>query len=253
MEGRKIAELKHNKEVLGKNESIFTWGWNGAAGRRRLERRVNLINDFIALHGAEAGAAKKVRILEVGCGTGLLTEHLVNFPGSRIFSFDIYDAFVKKARERTQDIDKDLFFLVSDAEHLPFLNEIFDIIVGISVLHHLNLSSAQMEIGRVLKPGGKFIFSEPNMLNPQIFIQKNVGFIKKHMGDSPNETAFYPNRLKKSFARHGLKVEVYPFDFLHPKTPSSLIPIVEKIGLFIEKRVFLKYIAGSLLIYGEKT
>ena len=34
------------------------------------------------------------------------------------------------------------------------------------------------EIYRVLKPGGAIFFTEPNMMNPQIAIQKNISYIK---------------------------------------------------------------------------
>jgi hypothetical protein len=41
-----------------------------------------------------------------------------------------------------------------------------------------------------LKSGGTIYFTEPNMLNPQIAIQKNVSWVKRKLGDSPDETAF---------------------------------------------------------------
>jgi len=252
MKDRKIAELEHNKEILEKNELVFTWGWNGPAGKKRLQRRADLITGFISSYASRMGPDNAIRILEIGCGTGLLTEHLPDCDRQKVFSFDIYDAFVKKTMDKTRKLNKSFHFLVSDAEYLPFADGSFDIVVGLSVLHHLKLDIAQREINRVLKPGGGFIFSEPNMLNPQIFIQKNVGIVKKYMGDSLNETAFYPTVLNKSFAKHGLNIDVQPFDFLHPKTPGPFIPIIEKLEFFIENKTFLKYIAGSLLIQGEK-
>ena len=120
------------------------------------------------------------------------------------------------------------------------------------MLHHLNMDFALREIRRVLKPGGRFIFSEPNMANPQIFIQKNIGFVKRLAGDSPSETASLPFKVLTLFRKYGLKVEAMPFDFLHPATPRVFIPAAQKIGGWLEKNSFLKYIAGSLLIWGEK-
>ena len=60
----------------------------------------------------------------------------------------------------------------------------FDAIVGSSVLHHLELRPALERIFQLLRPGGWMSFAEPNMLNPQIVIQKNVDWIKRRAGDS---------------------------------------------------------------------
>jgi hypothetical protein len=48
------------------------------------------------------------------------------------------------------------------------------------------------------------------------------------------------------------KVKVFPYDFLHPYTPSIFIPLVRTLGSLIEKIPALKEIAGSVVIYGEK-
>ena len=247
MENRKVLELEHNKEILFKKDE-GVWGWNSAAGRLRLDRRTELISNFISQY-SDFEKGKTLNVLELGCGTGLCTEKL---QGIKTVALDIYEGFIRKAKDRADKSGKKHHFVVADAECLPFLNETFDVIFGISVLHHLNLKAALKEISRILKPRGRFIFSEPNMLNPQIFVQKNVGFVKRLMGDSPGETAFYPGRLKRLFVDYDLKVSISPFDFLHPKIPKSFIPAVSAIGLFLEKCTFLKYIAGSLLIKGRK-
>jgi hypothetical protein len=112
---------------------------------------------------------------------------------------------------------------------------------------------ALTEFSRVTKAGGRLVFAEPNMLNPQILIQKNVPFIKRWMGDSPDETAIVRWRMKKMLQRVGYKhVSVFPYDFLHPAIPKPLINVADSIGRIIEKTPLLKEIAGSVIIYGEK-
>jgi SAM-dependent methyltransferase len=48
-----------------------------------------------------------------------------------------------------------------DAHKLKFPNEHFDLVFGAGILHHLELETALREIGRVLRPGGVIMFSEP--------------------------------------------------------------------------------------------
>lgn len=250
MEKRKILELQHDRKILNTNDAA-AWGWDSSAGKLRLQRRADLVNNFVKSR-IEANKKDSIKILELGCGTGLFTEKLVHFSSGIFVSLDIYDGFIYKAIERMKKAGKSHIFLVGDAEALPFLDESFDVVAGISVLHHLKFDIALKNISRILKPGGIFIFSEPNMLNPQILIQKNIPFIKRCLGDSPCEKAFFPFGFRSSFLRNNLTVEIIPFDFLHPATPKNLVPIVSKAGAWLERHVFLKYIAGSLLIYGEK-
>jgi SAM-dependent methyltransferase len=121
------------------------------------------------------------------------------------------------------------------------------------VLHHLDLTRALPEMLRVLKPGGAFVFTEPNMLNPQIMLQKNFPPLKRLMGDSPDETAFFRWGIARELSRAGFSAPaVRPFDFLHPWVPGALAKSAERLGSFLERIPLLREIAGSLLITASK-
>ncbi len=120
---------------------------------------------------------------------------------------------------------------IQNAYELSYPDAVFDSVVGSSVLHHLEIEEALREIYRVLKPGGTIYFTEPNMLNPQIAIQKNVPWVKRKLGDSPDETAFFRWPLRRLLEETGYRdVRIDPFDFLHPKTPVALIDRRERVG-----------------------
>jgi hypothetical protein len=52
------------------------------------------------------------------------------------------------------------------------------------------------------------------MLNPQIAIQKNVSWVKRKLGDSPDETALFRWPLRRLLERTGFRdVRIDPFDF----------------------------------------
>lgn len=106
---------------------------------------------------------------------------------------------------------------------------------------------------RVLRPGGRMVFAEPNMMNPQIFVQKSVRIIKRWLGDTPHETAFVRWSIARRLRRAGYtRVNVFPFDFLHPLTPRPLIEGVSRVGAWFERIPILREIAGSCLIVAEK-
>ena len=233
-------EIAHGKKISQNAEDI--WGWGSKAGRIRANRRTDF---FISL----GNISSSDNVLELGCGTGLFTEKVFNSTHANITAIDISEDLLEQASLKV----KEARFIRDDAMNMSFDNGSFDVVYGSSVLHHLNYETSTAEIFRVLKPGGRMIFAEPNMINPQIFIQKNVPFIKKWLGDSPDETAIVRWKMKKLLEKTGFKnVTIIPYDFLHPIVPSLLIKPVSFFGSICEKIPFLKEIAGSVVIYAEK-
>jgi ubiquinone/menaquinone biosynthesis C-methylase UbiE len=142
---------------------------------------------------------------------------------------------------------------VQNACELNYPDAVFESVVGNSVLHHLEIEAALREIYRVLKLGGSVYFTEPNMLNPQIAIQKNVPWIKRKLGDSPDETAFFRWPLRRVLEQTGYRdIRIDPFDFLHPKTPVPFIDRLSAFGRFLENMPVISEFAGSLYIRAVK-
>ncbi|MDI6792160.1 MAG: class I SAM-dependent methyltransferase [bacterium] len=233
-------EIAHGKKICPEAELV--WGWGTPAGKLRAERRARFL-----INAGEITEGKK--ILEIGCGTGVFTEKIVR-TGAEIIAIDISPELIERARER--EVSSNVQFEVMNVEKMDFPDNNFDSVVGSSILHHLNLEKAFLEIKRVLKPEGRVAFAEPNMMNPQIMIQKNIKPIKRWLGDSPDETAFFRWSLKNRLQECGFgQILIEPFDFLHPFTPAPLIPIVDKVGQMAERLPILREIAGSLLIQAK--
>jgi len=239
--GRISDEIKHDQDIRPKAEMI--WGWATSAGKLRLRRRIELIKN-----NANVDVAKKV--LEFGCGTGLLSRE-ISSSCRELIAIDISDEFLETAKARSSQ--PNIVYLKIDAQDTHFENNSFDAVIGNSVLHHLDMEKSLREVFRLLKPGGNMVFAEPNMLNPQIIIQKNIPFIKKIMGDSPGETAIIKFRLEAQLRKLNFKkILITPFDFLHPYTPKPLIKTVSRLSEYLEKMPILREIVGSLLIVAGK-
>lgn len=91
--------------------------------------------------------------LDACCGTGIVGERLF-YNGSRVVGFDISIPMLKKANQKLS------LCINAEAEYLPFLDNIFDIVVCRQALHFLDISQAMKQFFRVTKPGGKIIISQ---------------------------------------------------------------------------------------------
>jgi 2-polyprenyl-3-methyl-5-hydroxy-6-metoxy-1,4-benzoquinol methylase len=235
-------EVDHGKFLASRGAETI-WGWNSAAGRVRARRRADLI-----IRGGRLGPGK--RALEPGCGTGLFTEMFAR-TGARIVAVDISEDLLAIARQRRFPENR-VAFIRKPFEECE-IDGPFDAVLGNSVLHHLDVERSLPKLFRLLKPGGWFSFAEPNMFNPQIAAQKNIPWLKRRMGDSPDETAFVRWSLARQMREHGYEqVAIKPFDWLHPSVPAFLTGVVGRLGRILEAMPYIREFAGSLWIVGRR-
>jgi 2-polyprenyl-3-methyl-5-hydroxy-6-metoxy-1,4-benzoquinol methylase len=232
-----IAHGKHLKEVW---EGTF-WYWETAAGKLRWKRRLEMLTAHIT---------PGMKVLEIGCGVGYFSKEIAK-SGVHITAIDISSDLLNIAREKIKN--GNIEFRVQNAYDLSFPENTFDTIVGSSTLHHLDVHRALKEFYRVLKPKGTLYFTEPNMINPQIFLERYTALFGYLIQKSPDETAFIRNRLRKDLLKYGFtNIQITPFDFLHPLTPQMFIPAVKALGNCLERTPLVKEIAGSLYIRANK-
>jgi SAM-dependent methyltransferase len=240
MEKRIANEIEHGIFLANQGAGEI-WNWESPAGKIRWKRRIAMLTGNLQ---------KTDRVLEIGCGTGYFTVDILK-TGAEVTAIDISPELLTLARTNIPDLR--VRFLVEDAHQLNFPDHYFDSVIGSSVLHHLDIKRALPEIFRVLKPGGSIAFTEPNMANPQIALQKNIPWLKRKLGDSPDETAFFRWGIQAGLRKTGFRqIQVKPFDFLHPAIPLGMVAGVSKFGDFLEKIPIIREIAGSLHITASK-
>lgn len=99
----------------------------------------------------------EAHILEVGCGTGVLTRVLAQREGvASVTGTDLAPSLVARATDAASGLEN-VSFQVADARDLPFEDESFDVVVMDSVLVHVPTPErAVAEVRRVLRPSGVF-------------------------------------------------------------------------------------------------
>jgi SAM-dependent methyltransferase len=111
----------------------------------------------------ESLCPQKGRVLDYGCGTGLLGERLIS-RGFDVFGTEYSDRMFEKARSRGLKGD-----LLRNGR-IPFEDHAFDLVYCVAVFHHLetpeNVRRAIHEMVRVTKPGGSIVIWDHNPLNP---------------------------------------------------------------------------------------
>lgn len=242
--GRRQRERRHFEQRLRSGEEIY-WAERTAVALRRRQIRARRLVEA-ALPGDGAGGL----VLDVGCGTAFYTQWLARRTRATVVASDLTPALLERAR---RSVPENVRLAGADAAQLPFADESFDAVVGNAILHHLPLDRAVPEMLRVLKPGGRFCFAEPNLANPHVFLMLKIGWLRRRAGVTPDETAFLRWRLQSSLEDLGLdRVTVRPFDFLYPLIPGPLIGAAERLGRALERTPLVREIAGSLFIRGEK-
>jgi SAM-dependent methyltransferase len=240
---RAINEVAHGRRLADRDPELV-WGWGTPAGRLRAARRAALI-------AAGAGLRPGQRALEVGCGTGLFTEQFVR-TGAHVVAIDISPDLLSLARDRGLPPDR-VEFLERRLEE-PWPTDGFDAVIGSSVLHHLDLAAALPRVRSLLRPGGVMCFAEPNLLNPQVFLERRFSFLPMFWYVSPDETAFERRRLAARLRRAAfVDVSVTPFDWLHPAVPARITGAVAGLGRLLERTPVVRELAGSLYIRARRS
>ncbi len=93
---------------------------------------------------------KNAKVLDVGCGTGLVTRHLTEYYRD-VTGTDKESEMIALAQKNNTALS----FIVAKTEELPFSDANFDLITVASAYHWFNYDLAGKEIHRILKPDGK--------------------------------------------------------------------------------------------------
>jgi SAM-dependent methyltransferase len=118
-----------------------------------------------------ASLAPGERVLEVGCGMGRYTFLLAD-QGLAVEGLDLSPVLLERLRSYAGGRYDIPLHAADVADAPPALERRFDAVVGLFTLHHLHdLTRCFEGMERLLRPGGRVAFLEPNPLNPLYYVQ----------------------------------------------------------------------------------
>ena len=126
--------------------------WDDDYSLEKIERIKNILsNSEIEYQG---------KILDVGCGTGILIPILkeISAPDSTIFELDFALEMLEKNKYKKENKNPNIFRINSDVHTLPFADHSFDLAICFATLPHFwDKQKALMEIYRILSNQGYLV------------------------------------------------------------------------------------------------
>jgi 2-polyprenyl-6-hydroxyphenyl methylase/3-demethylubiquinone-9 3-methyltransferase len=134
--------------------------WDGRV--RWLRALQNMVPARLAQFDRIVGDWTGKRVLDLGCGGGFMAEALAG-RGALVTGIDPSPGAIDIARKHAQASGLAIDYAVGKGESLPLADRSVDIVVCVDVLEHVeDLDHVIAEIGRVLEPGGLFLFDTIN-------------------------------------------------------------------------------------------
>ena len=177
-------------------------------------------------------------VLELGAGTGLLTRTLVSFGLASLVATDLDPQML-------QELHGDLPAtptVVARAEHLPFPDQQFDLVIVGQAAHWFDLKPAAQEIRRVLRPGRELaLLWNHRSLQVDWVAQFDritrayaVGTVDREVAEEISATGcFGPFSLRKATFEHRVDLEgarslVQSFSHVSTLPPDTRAAVIEE-------------------------
>ena len=142
--------------------------WDGST--RWLRQLSKLVPARMALFDPMVGDWLGLEVLDLGCGGGFMAEALA-LRGASVTGVDPSDPALVAARRHAAKVALVIDYRQGSGERVPVADGAMDVVVCVDVLEHVeDLERVLDEVGRVLRPGGLFLFDTINRTRLASFV-----------------------------------------------------------------------------------
>ena len=174
--------------------------------------RANYINQKVSLDG--------LKVLDVGCGGGLLAEAFESM-GASVTAIDVTEANIEVAKLHAKQGGKTISYLMTRAEDLAIKEpESFDVVACLEVIEHVPDPGQLIDAcAKLLKPRGAMFLSTLNR-NPRSFVTAILGaeYIFNILPKGTHEWNKFikPSELEKYMRSAGIQLKESKGMFYNP-------------------------------------
>ena len=97
------------------------------------------------------------RVLDLGCGNGMISEYIADQTGAHITGIDFVERAIHDAQVRTAGKRDRLEFRVMDMSRLDFPPASFDVVIAIDTLYFTDIYETLRPVIPMLRPGGRLV------------------------------------------------------------------------------------------------
>ena len=149
-----MSNLSNQAKHYDKNPSLYPWP--KVLSKSKLDITYKPREVFLNEEINNLGLNSKSKLLDIGCGTGIMTKRVSDQFDAKAIGVDISDESIEFANKFYSN-DK-LSFKLGEANKIPYKNNSFDFIISLDVLEHIeNQKDVIFEISRLLKKKGKVL------------------------------------------------------------------------------------------------
>ncbi|MDW8280964.1 MAG: class I SAM-dependent methyltransferase, partial [Myxococcales bacterium] len=193
------------------------------------------------------------RLLEAGCGTGLILSRLEPHAGLAV-GIDLSANMLRRARARQLNV------LQANITSIPFADDSFDVVCSFKVLAHVqDIHRALAELTRVLRPGGRLIveFYNPYSLRYVVKRLKPPTPISASTTDEAVYTRYDSLTSIRRYLPASLQLEkVHGIRVLTPVSVVHSLPLLGPVLRFTERWAAstpgLRRFGGFLVVVARK-
>ncbi len=140
--------------------------------------RAGVIRDWLATRRgrdpAQARPLEGLRLLDIGCGGGLLSEAMARL-GADVHGVDVVDTNIEAARLHARHSGLPVEYETATAEALAARGEQYDVVLNMEVVEHVaDLPAFMGAVNRMVRPGGQTFVATINR-NPVSFVVAIIG------------------------------------------------------------------------------